>query len=339
MKPMRMMRMIRVPGYIVLKEELKMDPKKAQERLNELRNRRRKDYWMPSPGKNYVRFLPNWNLEPDGDFYRETGYHRKLGHSRDKSAVCLIKEGFEKCPVCEMTRELYRSKEAENVELAKAIRRQDRVFYNIIDLNNKDKGVQVYVSGTDVLEQLLGFCANPKYGDCSDAANGRNVELVLTEGKNTKSGYNSYDIQPDPDRTQIEKVEWLESLVDLDAMIKPMPYEKVEALLLGNEAAESGEESQEESKPEAKSEKAEEHKAETPAPKAKPPCFSKFSSDDAECMACLVKVDCEETKKQKRMVKEEKPAEQPKAEAPHDRKAENMQAMIDKIKRERAEKK
>jgi hypothetical protein len=349
MKPMK--RMIRFP--IDPKEEYRMDPQKAAQKLKELKERRRKDFWVPKPGKNYVRFLPNWNLEPDGDFYRETGYHRKLGPARDKSAVCLIKEGFERCPVCELVRELWKTKNAEDVELAKSIKRQDRVYYNIIDLTDKPKGVQVYISGTDVLEQLLGYCANPKYGDISDPVNGRNVEIVFTEGKNTKSGWNSYDIQPDPDRTPVENEEWLQQLQDLNAAIKPLPYEKMEALLMG-ESVPEGEEIPEEGKTETSQEIKATTEQEKPKSTVKPPCFSKFSADDTECVACVVKGECEETKRQKRIPKEPVPSEVQtspsekeqvrvgKGQALHwdvttdkDKKATNIQAMLERIRFEK----
>jgi len=258
---------------------------KAQKKLDDLKSKRKKDYWSPKPGKNSLRILPNWDGDPEGDFYRETGYHRKLGTARDKSVVCLLREGFDRCPVCEMVRELYKTKNAEDKELAKDVKVQTRILYNIIDLDDASKGVQVWMSGVDVLEQILAYCANPKYGWIPDPENGRNIDVVFTEGKNTKSGYNEYNIQPDPDRSVIADSEWLIQMVDLNSLVKLTPIEEVEVLLGGSPSEVGGKAPVEE-------------KSFVVLNKliAKFPCFGKFSSEDAECQKCPNGSPCKEAR-------------------------------------------
>jgi len=230
--------------------------KKYQDKLSELKaKRQRKDFWSPKPGPkgNSIRILPNWNGEAFGDWYRETAYHRKLGTEAEKSAVCLLREGHENCPVCSEVKKLYQTKNKEDAELAKKIKAQVRVLYNIVDLEEPDKGVVVWMSGVDVLEQLLAYYGNPKYGELSDPEKGRNITVYLTEGKNTKSGYNEYNVQPDPDRTEIANPEWLGLMVDLDSMVKPISSDELEALLKGLPPPEEKEEkpvSKKETKPE-----------------------------------------------------------------------------------------
>jgi len=267
-----------------------MDADKAQKKLEELRSKRqRKDYWSPKPGSkaNRIRVLPNWNGDPQGDFYRETGRHNKLGTERDKSAVCLLREGFEKCPVCEMVKELYKTKEKDDADLAKTIRAQTRVYYNIVDLENHEKGVQVWGSGVDALEQILAFCANPMYGDISDPEQGRNISIFMTEGKNTKSGYNEYTVQPDPERTPLADPEWILAMIDLDALVKPISYEELEALLMGRPVTSTPVSGATEVKaePQGKVEKADE------------PCIGKYSSDDPQCISCWENEKCVGIKK------------------------------------------
>lgn len=312
---------------------------KYQKKLTELKSKRqRRDFWgaQPGPKPNRIRVLPNWNGEPLGDFYRETAYHRKLGTEADKSAVCLVKEGFERCPVCEMVRGLYKTKNKEDADLAKTIKSQVRVLYNMIDLDSPEKGVQVWMSGVDILEQLLAYCGNPKYGDLTDPERGRNIDLFMA--KNTKTGFNEYNVQPDPERTSINDPEWLGQMADLDALVKPMSVEELDALLKGLPVGEE--------KPE---EKPEEEKAEAPGsrgPKPDKSCISKFSSDDPECLVCEIKDLCVEQKKAKLAPKQEpKVAEQPKVVEQPDKEqskgkhSEAIKAMLGKVREDRKGKK
>jgi hypothetical protein len=108
------------------------------------------------------------------------------------------------------------------------------VLFNVVDLDDHSKGVQVWMTGTDILEQILGFDANPKYEDVTDAEHGRNLVVNFTESSKSKSGWNDYKVQPDPDRTAIENPEWLMQMVDLDAIVKIMTVDEM-MILLGAE--------------------------------------------------------------------------------------------------------
>lgn len=315
-----------------------MDTTKAQQKLDELRSKRqRKDFWNPKPGTkaNRIRILPNWEGDSQGEFYRETGYHRKLGTERDKSAVCLLREGHEKCPVCEEVKELYKTKNKDDADLAKSIRAQVRILYNITDLDSPDKGVQVWMSGVDVLEQLLGFCANPKYGDISDPENGRNIDLFMAEGKNTKSGFNEYNVQPDPERSPIQDPEWLLQMVDLDALVKPISYEELEALLMGRPLSEVVTEEKTQGGTTG------ETKFGSPAAKPDEACLGKYSSDDPQCENCWEKKKCQESRKERMARKEtvREAKEAPSKEVPKEKepssKPSSIQDMLAKVREDR----
>jgi hypothetical protein len=317
-----------------------MDEQRAQRKLDELKKRREgfRNFWNAKAGKeNYIRILPNWELNLEADFFYETAYHRNLGTKKDTSAVCLLAEGQQECPICEEVKGLWKTKSKEDIELAKSIKAYTRVYYNVIDLNDKKKGVQQWQTGVDVLEQLLGYCSNPKYGDLTDPFKGRNVVVVFTKGSETKSGFNEYVVQPDPDRTAIDDEKWLESLIDLKSMVKVISIDKMLGLLYGEEPEEKkDEQDQSTTKEEKVSEKVSEttHKG----------CFerAKFSSDDEDCIICSDAKACEEKKKVKVAGNLAKPADVKPAEtkvpSEPDRKANTaIQGMIEKIQRETAE--
>ena len=313
---------------------------RAKQKLADMKSRKSawKDYWGTKAGSNRIRILPNWLGEPDGDFFRETGYHRKLGSDRDKSTVCLIKEGMDRCPVCELVKELYKTKTKDDAELAKSIRAQTRILFNIVDLSDLEKGVQVWITGVDVLEQIIGFCANSLYGDITDPETGRNVTVVFTEGKNTKSGYNEYNIQPDPDRTPITDLSWLDQMIDLDGIVKPMSVENIEQLLSGDEQTGAVV---------TTDIKAAYHQDQAVSVMS---CFekAKYSADDQECVVCVVKGQCAEKKAIKNAQVKEIPTPVTKVETTPEKQpaivekakpsSSDIQQRLDKIRKERAAK-
>lgn len=263
--------------------------KKKQAELKEKKTRR--DFWSPKEGPNEIRVLPHWTGDMEADFFYETAYHKELGPDKE-TVICLKFERNEDCPICNIIGELYKTKSKDDAAWAKQIRMQRRVYWNIVDLKEKEKGAQVWMTGVDVLEQVLDYCSNIKYGDITDPKTGRNITLKFTDGKNTKSGWNDYNVQPDPDRTQIENPEWLEQMADLTTFIKITSVDKMLAILYGKE--ENGEEE--------KKEETEKHeKPQMPQPVSSVPtkksCIGKFSADDPECVSCVAKVECQEEKK------------------------------------------
>ena len=272
---------------------------KALKKLEEMKQRRekmKKDFFNLKPGPNNVRILPNWNGETDGDFFRETSYHKNLGPDRDKNAVCLVREGGDYCPVCDFQKKLYATKNKEDAELAKSIRAQRRVLFNVVDLDAfneaKDfKGVQVWMTGTDILEQILGYDANPKYEDVTDPDSGRNLVVIYTEGAKTKSHYNEYQVQPDPERSQIANPEWLLQMIDLDAHVKLTSVEDM-IELIGAEAEESAPPGARALRP-IEQQPAAAQETKTSSKKA---CFGKHEPSDVECQTCKQDVACQEEK-------------------------------------------
>lgn len=210
-----------------------MDVERAQAILAEIRSKKftRKEFWSPKPGLNSIRILPSWTLDLSKDFFRKTAQHWKLGNNQDLWVTCLIEEGYERCPVCEKIDRLYRTKIKEDSDSAKLIRKQIKVLWNIIDMNSVSKGVQVWQSGITVLGDLLKFVGNSKYGDISHPTTGRNIDIVMTEAKESKTGWNDYAIQPDPERSAIAEMEWLEQLQDLDLLVRIKSAEEVDYIL------------------------------------------------------------------------------------------------------------
>lgn len=265
-----------------------------------------KEFWFPTEkkGGNNIRILPHWTGDLDADCYYETAYHKNIGEE-NKSVVCVKMELKEQCVACDLVAELWKTKEKEDIAYAKKIKAQIRVYWNMVDLDDVEKGVQVWMTGSDVLDQVVDWCTNPKYGDITDPVHGRNCVLQFTAGEHTRSGYNEYKLMPDPSESMID-VGLLENMTDLTTFIKITPNEEVTKLLFGEKATPTT-------------------TPPIPPPIVPPtppviasdkPCFTnaKFSGDDEECMTCSTKDPCRERKEAKRAIpKSETKVEQPTA--------------------------
>ena len=62
----------------------------------------------------------------------------------------------------------------------------------------------------------------------------------MTEAKDSKTGWNDYAVQPDPERSVIAELEWLEQMTDLDSLVKTKSVEEIEYILTYGELPPEG---------------------------------------------------------------------------------------------------
>lgn len=162
--------------------------------------------WRPDDGPNKVRILPPTSEYFDGDidfialscnihYFRQEGY--------DTVVSRCLRDNDQYCPACEQVSQ-FRDDDQADPALSKTaddISRTERHFFNVIDLEEPDMGVQAYQCGYNVHKALLEYAANPEWGDFMHPEEGRDVTITLTPGSRTKSGWNEYSVQPAPDRT------------------------------------------------------------------------------------------------------------------------------------------
>lgn len=286
-----------------------LDVKKLKERFDR-KTAGRADRLTLQDGDNYLRIIP-----PSLDYLKdEVDYisfeyfiHYNLGIEGNKMhEVCPKTNGKQnRCPVCESVFALYKTKDPSDKDLAGQIRGKGRHIYNVIDLNNLDKGVQIMETGTKIYDELVKFIANPKYGDMLDLDKGRNVTITKTNAKETSSGYIEYDVIPDPDVTSIKDKlpkNWKEQVAKLKTSIAvPKSYDALKNILEGEETTSPKEVAEAESTEDVSVEEAVEvapKPATKPkvAPKSeKPSCFgTDFGPKREECVSCSSKMDCRE---------------------------------------------
>lgn len=103
-----------------------------------------------------------------GELWYERTYfvHRDVGVD-NRARICLLKTFKKPCPICEYREELV--KQGKERELIKALLPKERQLFNVIDLDDVDKGVQLW----DVSYHLFG----------------KQLEKEIREGKEEYAGF------------------------------------------------------------------------------------------------------------------------------------------------------
>lgn len=212
-------------------------------------------------GRNVIRILPA--REGADMFYEEAWVHYGVGKTKDnkngKMIVCpTTADENAKCPVCELSNELYKlstKKDDDMSKQAKSLYRKKRVYYNAIsrdeDLsvyelqgegddakwmntktNEEESPVKVYGSGVGILKDLIGLIVDPEYGDVTDEDEG--LDLIITK---TGSGqFNTkYDVKTVRKETPIGYDAWESALVDLSVFTKAKTYDEIATMMDGGE--------------------------------------------------------------------------------------------------------
>jgi len=201
--------------------------------------------WTPGKGTNKIRILPSWNPDETPVFYKEVAYHYSVGP--DESIVmCPQRMAGKRCFICEQVKELKKAK-GKGAKKAKAIiekvRAKGRILYNIVDLNDKKAGIQVFISGPKIFKELLSMVIDEDIGDISDPKEGFDIKIIREgEGLDTE-----YRVRAAAKATAIKKKAWLKGLNDLDALAGDLPsYEDTKAAWEGEDETDDEEDDDDE---------------------------------------------------------------------------------------------
>ena len=206
------------------------------DKLNQKKARRSVSGWTPKEGDNTVRILPHTKRYFDeslDDFAVEFYSHFLKAEGMDTVVVRCLRDKGEKCPFCESVRSHRESTDQGLKKAADDIRRAERHLMNIVDLTNIDSGIQHYECGPMVYDGVLDYAANPQWGDIFSPEKGCNLILNLISALKSRSGYNTYKVQPHRESTDIRphlKDGWEGRLDEVSAAIPEYPSPDVVTL-------------------------------------------------------------------------------------------------------------
>ena len=207
----------------------------------------------------YVVSIPNHPFQTAGELWHECTYWRhKIGNGTDqKSYICLAKteqSPTKKCPICEHRAALIKS--GDDPDMVEELKPKQRQLFNILDHDDEDKGIQLL----EMSPYMFGFMLDEEdiaqeedfpgrfYGDDQ---NGLSIQVRFNEesfGGNKFPEAARIDFEERDDLPE-EMVE--EQAVDLDACLRILTYDELNAKFFEleadeNEDADPGEEPEEE---------------------------------------------------------------------------------------------
>jgi len=189
-----------------------------------------KIFWKPKPGKYQVRILPS-KFDKSNPF-REVYLH----YGFSKGPILSLENWSEKDPISEFAKDLRKSSDKEDWQLASKISPKLRYFVPVLVRGEEDKGARLWEFGKLIYEQLLGIAADEDYGDYTDITDGRDftVEAVEDMVANKKAIKCNLRVKPktspiSEDAALVTKV--LEEQPDIFAINRKLSFDDLKVIL------------------------------------------------------------------------------------------------------------
>ena len=134
-----------------------------------------KIFFKPKPGKYQVRILPNkydkaWPI-------REVQFHYGFA----KGPILALSNWQEADPIADFAKQLRKSADKEDWQLAKKIEPKYRYFAAVVVRGEEHLGARLWEFGKLTNDQLVGIAADDDYGDFTDITDGRDFTIEATE--------------------------------------------------------------------------------------------------------------------------------------------------------------
>jgi len=156
----------------VIKQKLSASQTKGQKREKVDYS---KIFFKPKPGKYQIRILPS-KFDKSNPF-REVYFH----YGFSKGPILALTNWNEKDPIAEFAKNLRKSADKEDWQLAKKIEPKLRYFVPVLVRGEEAQGPRLWEFGKLIYEQLLGIAADEDYGDFTDITDGRDFTIDAVE--------------------------------------------------------------------------------------------------------------------------------------------------------------
>lgn len=211
-----------------------------------------KAFWKPVDGINKIEILPytpKSNKHPllakgllkkgDPDYNLDIFVHRNIG-ANQSTVVCPKRNYGQQCPICEEADRLWNGGDKDN---AKKLFAQRRVFYNVINTVEQDKGVQLYEAAPKTFQDKLEAAQNAADSDpdiqeiaprafFADSNNGLSVKITgaqSTFNNNKFIDVSSVVLSP----RKMDVTPFLDKVAQLEDFITVKTYDELVDLMSG----------------------------------------------------------------------------------------------------------
>ncbi len=209
-----------------------MDIKLALSRFNSLQNNTKKSdsIWKPAPGKSQIRIVP-YKFNKDLPFI-ELYFHYNINNKTYLSPMSFGRPD----PIVEFAEKLKRTGDTDDWKAGKKMEPKLRTFVPVIVRGKENEGVKFWGFGKTVYQDILGYIADPDYGDITDPMTGRDIVLDVTSAEESNAAYPTTAIRIKPTQTKLSDdaatmQSFLENQKNITELYSELSYAELKAVL------------------------------------------------------------------------------------------------------------
>ena len=202
-------------------------------RLNKLQNTQKKTdaLWKPTPGKSQVRIVP-YKFNKDNPFI-ELYFHYNVNNKTYLSPASFGRPD----PIVEFADKLKRMGDKEDWKAAKAMEPKLRTFVPVIVRGQENEGVKFWGFGKTVYQEILGYIADPDYGDITDPNAGRDLTVEYISAEDAGTSYPTTTLRVKPNQTPLAEggdiAKFLDNQTEITELYQELSYAELKNVLEG----------------------------------------------------------------------------------------------------------
>lgn len=203
-------------------------------RLNKLQSTTSKkvELWKPTPGKHQIRLVP-YKFNEENPFI-ELYFHYNINNKSYLSPMSFGRPD----PIVEFADKLKRMGDKEDWKAAKKMEPKLRTFVPVLVRGEEGEGVRFWGFGKTVYQEILGYMADPDYGDITDPTIGRDITVEIVSAEDSGTSYPVTTIRVKPKETPlVESAEdtkkFLTSQMEITDLYQELTYSELKSVLEG----------------------------------------------------------------------------------------------------------
>jgi len=209
-----------------------MDISLALKRFQSLQSNTKKSdsIFKPANGKSVIRIVP-YKFNKDIPFI-ELYFHYNINNKTYLSPMSFGRPD----PIVEFAEKLKRTGDTDDWKAGKKMEPKLRTFVPVIVRGKENEGVKFWGFGKTVYQDILGYIADPDYGDISDPINGRDVVLEVLSAEETNKSYPTTNIRIKPSTSKLSDdpavvKDLLENQKNITELYEELSYNELKGIL------------------------------------------------------------------------------------------------------------
>jgi hypothetical protein len=209
-----------------------MDISLALKRFSSLQNNTKKSdsIWKPANGKSQIRLVP-YKFNKDNPFI-ELYFHYNINNKTYLSPISFGRPD----PIVEFAEKLKRTGDTDDWKAGKKMEPKLRTFAPVIVRGKENEGVKFWGFGKTVYQDILGYIADPDYGDITDPLSGRDIVLEVVSAEESNAAYPTTTIRVKPATSKIlendaDVVQLLDGQKEITELYSELSYDELKGVL------------------------------------------------------------------------------------------------------------